>query len=85
MTGLALGLVLASAFIHASWNYLLEKSGGGAGLITAACAVSLVCYAPLALVQGERGHLPHSREGDLARRAAAACGMVLGIAGLALG
>ena len=47
MTGLALGLVLASAFIHASWNYLLKKSGGGAGLITAACAVSLVCYAPL--------------------------------------
>ena len=47
MTGLALGLVLASAFIHASWNYLLKKSGGGAGLITASCAVSLVLYAPL--------------------------------------
>ena len=48
MTGLALGLVLASAFIHASWNYLLKKSGGGAGLITAASALSLVVYAPLA-------------------------------------
>ena len=47
MTGLALGLVLASAFVHASWNYLLKKSGGGAGLITAACAVSIVAYAPL--------------------------------------
>jgi len=47
VTGLALGLVLASAFIHARWNYLLKKSGGGAGLITAACAVSLACYAPL--------------------------------------
>ena len=47
MTGLALVLVLASAFIHASWNYLLKKSGGGAGLITASCAVSLVLYAPL--------------------------------------
>jgi len=47
VTGLALGLVLASAFIHASWNYLLKKSGGGAGLITASCAVSLVLYAPL--------------------------------------
>lgn len=49
MTGLALGLVLASAFIHASWNFLLKKSGGGAGLITAACAASLVFYAPLVL------------------------------------
>ena len=47
MTGLALGLVLASAFIHASWNYLLKKSGGGAGLITAACMASLAFYAPL--------------------------------------
>jgi drug/metabolite transporter (DMT)-like permease len=47
VTGLALALVLASAFIHASWNYLLKKSGGGAGLITASCAVSLVLYAPL--------------------------------------
>jgi drug/metabolite transporter (DMT)-like permease len=47
VTGLALGLVLASAFIHASWNYLLKKSGGGAGLITAACMASLAFYAPL--------------------------------------
>ena len=47
MTGLALGLVLFSAFIHASWNYLLKKSGGGTGLITAASILSLVVYAPL--------------------------------------
>jgi drug/metabolite transporter (DMT)-like permease len=47
VTGLALGLVLLSAFVHASWNYLLKKSGGGAGLIAAACAMSLVLYAPL--------------------------------------
>jgi drug/metabolite transporter (DMT)-like permease len=47
VTGLALALVLASAFIHASWNYLLKKSGGGAGLITAACMASLAFYAPL--------------------------------------
>ncbi len=49
MTGLALGLVLASAFIHASWNFLLKKSGGGTGLITAATSLSLVIYAPLAV------------------------------------
>ena len=47
MSGLALGLVLASALVHASWNFLLKKSGGGAGLITAACMASLVFYAPL--------------------------------------
>ena len=49
MTGLALALVLASAFIHASWNFLLKKSGGGTGLITAASALSLVLYAPLVI------------------------------------
>lgn len=50
MTALALGLVLFSAFLHASWNYLLKKSGGGAGLITAASALSLVVYAPVVAI-----------------------------------
>jgi drug/metabolite transporter (DMT)-like permease len=50
VTWLALALVLASAFIHASWNYLLKKSGGGPGLITASCALSLVVYAPLVVI-----------------------------------
>ncbi|MBK6982874.1 MAG: EamA family transporter [Betaproteobacteria bacterium] len=58
MTGLALLLVLSSALIHASWNFLLKKSGGGSGLITAACLVSLVAYAPVvaaaAYIQGYR-------------------------------
>ena len=49
MTALALGLVLFSAFVHASWNYLLKKSGGGTGLITAASALSLAIYAPLVI------------------------------------
>ncbi len=47
MTALALGLILLSAFVHASWNYLLKKSGGGTGLITAASTLSLVIYAPI--------------------------------------
>ena len=47
MTALALGLVLFSAFIHASWNYLLKKSGGGQGLVTLATALGVVIYAPL--------------------------------------
>ena len=50
MTWLALALILFSAFVHASWNYLLKKSGGGSGLITAASALSLVVYAPIVAV-----------------------------------
>ncbi|HEX4943856.1 MAG TPA: EamA family transporter [Usitatibacteraceae bacterium] len=46
MTWLALALVLTAALIHASWNFLLKKSGGGPGLITAACLGSVVVYAP---------------------------------------
>ena len=49
MTAFALGLVLTAAFIHASWNFLLKRSGGGAGLITATNIVSLAVYAPLAM------------------------------------
>jgi len=47
VTWLALALILFSAFVHASWNYLLKKSGGGSGLITAASALSLAIYAPI--------------------------------------
>ena len=46
MTGLALGLVLAAAFSHASWNFLLKRSGGGVGVVTAASAASLAVWAP---------------------------------------
>ncbi|HET6265772.1 MAG TPA: DMT family transporter [Usitatibacter sp.] len=49
MTAVALALVLFSAFVHASWNFLLKKSGGGTGLITAASLLSLVVYAPIVL------------------------------------
>ncbi len=47
MTAVALALVVFSAFIHASWNFLLKKSGGGSGLITAASLTSLAVYAPI--------------------------------------
>ena len=49
MTAVALALVVFSAFVHASWNFLLKKSGGGTGLITAASALSLAVYAPIVL------------------------------------
>ena len=50
MTVAALALVLFSAFVHASWNFLLKKSGGGTGLITAASTLSLVVYAPIVAI-----------------------------------
>jgi uncharacterized membrane protein len=63
MTGLALALVLASALIHASWNFLLKKSGGGPGLITAACVGSLIVSAPVgaaaAWIQDDRFQPSH--------------------------
>lgn len=50
MTWLALALVVASAFVHASWNYLLKKSGGGTGLIAAASSLSLLVWAPVVVL-----------------------------------
>jgi drug/metabolite transporter (DMT)-like permease len=50
VTGVALALVLFAAFIHASWNFLLKKSGGGTGLITVASLLALLFYAPIVLV-----------------------------------
>src|SRR5258707_10518338 len=49
MTGLAIALVLGAALIHASWNYLLKKSGWGIGFVWAFAALSSLLYAPLAL------------------------------------
>ena len=47
MTGGALALVLAAAFIHAGWNYVLKKSGGGIGLLTAASGFGALAWAPI--------------------------------------
>jgi uncharacterized membrane protein len=49
VTALALGLVLVAAFSHASWNFLLKKSGGGPGVVAASAAVSLAIWAPMAI------------------------------------
>ena len=49
MTGLAISLVLGAALIHASWNYILKKSGGGIGFVWAFAALSALIYAPLAV------------------------------------
>ncbi len=49
MTGLAVSLVLGAALVHASWNYLLKKSGGGIGFVWLFAALSSLFYAPLAI------------------------------------
>ncbi len=48
MTALALALVLAAAFVHASWNYLLKRSGGGTIFVWLFATLSALIYAPLA-------------------------------------
>ncbi|MCW5604200.1 MAG: EamA family transporter [Burkholderiales bacterium] len=49
MSLLALALVLSAAVVHASWNYLLKRSGGGILFIWWFGVVSTALYAPLAL------------------------------------
>jgi drug/metabolite transporter (DMT)-like permease len=49
MTAVALFLILAAAFIHASWNYLLKRSGGGTAFVYLFAALSTLIYAPLAV------------------------------------
>jgi len=49
VSGLAIALVLAAALIHASWNYLLKKSGGGIGFVWLFGALSTAFYFPVAL------------------------------------
>src|SRR5258706_15329823 len=58
MTALAIALVLGAALIHASWNYLLKKSGGGIGVVWAFAALSALFYAPLAAAGGYLQHFP---------------------------
>jgi drug/metabolite transporter (DMT)-like permease len=48
MTALALALILSAAAIHASWNFLLKRSGGGTVFVWLFAALSALIYAPLA-------------------------------------
>ncbi len=51
MTAFAFGLVLAAAFIHATWNYLAKRAGqGGAAFVWLFAAVSCIFYAPVTLL-----------------------------------
>lgn len=48
MSAFALLLILVAAFIHASWNYFLKRSGGGTVLVWLFASLSALIYAPLA-------------------------------------
>ena len=48
MTALALALILVAAFVHASWNYFLKRSGGGTVFVWLFATLSGLIYAPLA-------------------------------------
>jgi len=50
MTAFALTLVLSAAFIHATWNFLAKRAGGGAAFVWLFAALSTLFYAPLALI-----------------------------------
>jgi drug/metabolite transporter (DMT)-like permease len=50
VTALATGLVLAAACIHATWNLLAKRTGGGAAFIWMTCAASVIVYAPIIAV-----------------------------------
>ncbi len=48
MTAFALTLLLCAGFVHAGWNYLAKKVGGGPVFLWMIAIVSTLMYAPLA-------------------------------------
>lgn len=49
MSAFALLLVLAAAVMHAAWNFLLKRSGGGTVFVWLFATLSALVYAPLAI------------------------------------
>jgi len=47
MNGLAIFLILSAAFVHAFWNLLAKKAGGGVVFIWLFASLSAVIYAPI--------------------------------------
>jgi drug/metabolite transporter (DMT)-like permease len=50
MTAAAFALVLTAAIVHATWNLLLKRSGGGSAFVWLFASLSSLLYAPLAAV-----------------------------------
>lgn len=49
MSTTALLLVLAAALLHASWNFVLKKSGGGLGILTLSAIIGSTILTPIGL------------------------------------
>jgi drug/metabolite transporter (DMT)-like permease len=49
LTTYALLLILGAALLHASWNFLLKRSGGGASFVWLCSLITTLIYAPLAI------------------------------------
>lgn len=50
MTPLAFALVIASALLHASWNFLLKRAGGGQVVVGLSKVAEVLLFAPVFLV-----------------------------------
>jgi drug/metabolite transporter (DMT)-like permease len=53
VTPLALGLILSAACIHASWNLLAKRAGGGAAFVWAAAVAGSAIWLPITIARGE--------------------------------
>ncbi len=49
MTNLALTLVLSSAVLHATWNFLAKRANGGTAFVWLFALLSVIIYFPLAI------------------------------------
>lgn len=50
MSLLAFVLIMISAFMHATWNYLSKRAGGGVAFVWLFMVISAVFYAPFAVI-----------------------------------
>ena len=57
MSLFALSLILAAAFIHASWNLLAKQAGGGAVFVWMAAVAGSAIYIPINLALGTLGQV----------------------------
>lgn len=53
MTLAALSLILGSAFIHATWNLLAKRAGGGAAFVWSAAVAGALLYLPITAALGQ--------------------------------
>jgi drug/metabolite transporter (DMT)-like permease len=49
MSAVAVGLIITAAFLHATWNLLVKRAGGGGAFLWLICLLSALIYAPLAI------------------------------------